>query len=117
MVLHVFTQVSDYSIEFLKMLVNKFNIEDHVVVFRSRNRMSEAEAIYPKVLFLTSRKDVISMLAPLLNKAERVIFHSFPVSRSLFFWIRHIQIMKKSVWAVWGQDAYWYKYCRKKPES
>ena len=103
MVLHVFTQVSDYSIEFLKMLVVKFNITSHVIVFRSKKRESEAKAIYRDVLFLNSRKDFISMLTPLLNTTERVIFHSFPVSRSLFFWIRHLDIMKKSVWAVWGQ--------------
>jgi hypothetical protein len=117
MILHLFTQVSEYSIEFMKLLGNNFNTSDHVIVFRSKTKENEARNVYPNVIFVTSRKEVLKVLPPLLKAATRIIFHSFPVSRSLFFWIRHRAIMPKATWAVWGQDAYWYKYCKKSAEN
>ncbi len=117
MILHLFTQVSDYSIEFIKMMLNNFDMQEHIIVFRSRAKEQEIKAIYPDVLFVTTRHELISNLSPLIKKSKRILFHSFPVSRSLFFWLYHMQSMQKAVWSVWGQDAYWYQYCKKTPEN
>jgi hypothetical protein len=114
MVIHVFTQVSDYAVEFIRMLTGKFDVECHLVVFRNKTKSEEVDGKYPvKIMFLETRMELRSTMPALLQNADQIVFHSFPVSRSLFFWYRYRKFFNKAIWAVWGQDAYWYNYCKK----
>jgi|WetSurSiteA1Bulk_404760.scaffolds.fasta_scaffold01443_4 dTDP-N-acetylfucosamine:lipid II N-acetylfucosaminyltransferase len=114
MIVHIFTQISDYSTEFIRMLTEEFDTSGHVVVFRSKAREKELRGIYNiKMLYLECRKDFLTHMPPLIRSADKLIFHSFPVSRSLFFWYRYRSYMNIAVWSVWGQDAYWFRYCKK----
>ncbi len=118
MVLHIFTQVADYALEFIRLLDEKFEPSDHVVVFRNKSRKDILEGRFKvKILFLETRKELVSNMPSLLKSADRIIFHSFPVSRSLLFWYRFRKYCSKGVWSVWGQDAYWYNFCEKTLEN
>lgn len=117
MILHIFTQVSDYSIEFLKMLNEKFEPAEHVIVFRSKTNKNIPQGNLQNIRFITSRRELIAEMPELLKNCSRLIFHSFPVSRSLFFWYRYSKYMSKAIWSVWGQDAYWYNYAKRSPEN
>ncbi len=115
MILHLFTRVSDYSNEYLQMLTERFNPKDYVIVFRNDYRDQETLIRFPsiKIIFLGTRNDLISKMPALLKKSKKIIFHSFPISRSLFFWYRYRKYMKIAAWFVWGHDAYWFKYCKR----
>jgi dTDP-N-acetylfucosamine:lipid II N-acetylfucosaminyltransferase len=118
MVLHIFTQVSDYALEFIRLLEEKFECSGHVIVFRNKSRREILEGRYRvKILFLETRKEMVSTMSSLLKEADKIIFHSFPVSRSLLYWYRYRKYCSKGVWSVWGQDAYWYNYCEKTFEN
>jgi hypothetical protein len=118
MILHIFTQVSDYCVEFLKLVAGNFPPGEHLVVFRSAARRNQVEDKFPMpMLFLENRNEMIRLMPPLLVSADRIIFHSFPVSRSLVFWWKYRKHFGKAIWSVWGQDAYWFRYCRKTPEN
>ena len=118
MVLHIFTQVADYAMEFVRLLDEKFEPLDHVIVFRNKSRKVILEGKFQvKILFLETRKELVSNMPSLLKSADKIIFHSFPVSRSLLYWYRYRKYCSKSVWSVWGQDAYWYNFCEKTPEN
>ena len=87
MVLHIFTQVADYALEFIRLLEEKFEPSDHVIVFRNKSRKEILEGRFQvKMLFLETRRELVSNMPSLLKSADRIIFHSFPVSRSLLFW-------------------------------
>ncbi len=117
MVLHIFTQVSDYALEFIRLLEEKFEWQGHVIVFRNKSRKDLLEGFRVKILFLETRKELVSKMPSLLKSADKIIFHSFPVSRSLLYWYRYRKYCRKGVWSVWGQDAYWYNYCEKTLEN
>jgi dTDP-N-acetylfucosamine:lipid II N-acetylfucosaminyltransferase len=118
MVLHIFTQVSDYALEFIRLLKEKFEPLDHILVFRNKSRKEILEGKFQgKIYFLETRKELVSNMPSLLKNTDKIIFHSFPVSRSLLFWYRHRKYCSKGVWSVWGQDAYWYNYCEKTLEN
>ena len=114
MIVHVFTQVSDYSSEFLNMLAEAFNADDHVIIFRKKTAWAKPPSVL-NIKYLTTRGDMITQMPSLLKEADKIVFHSFPVSRSLLFWYQQKKYMVKAVWSVWGQDAYWFKYCKKNP--
>jgi hypothetical protein len=118
MVLHIFTRVSDYALEFIRLLDEKFDCTGHIIVFRNKSKKEILEGRFKvKTLFLESRKELVSQMPYLLKSADKIIFHSFPVSRSLLYWYRYRKYCSKGVWAVWGQDAYWYNYCEKTLEN
>jgi dTDP-N-acetylfucosamine:lipid II N-acetylfucosaminyltransferase len=118
MVLHIFTQVADYALEFIRLLNEKFEPSDHVIVFRNKSRREILEGRFQvKILFLETRKELVSNMPSLLKSADKIIFHSFPVSRSLLYWYRYRKYFDRAVWSVWGQDAYWYNYCEKTLEN
>lgn len=96
------------------MLSEHFDQERHTIIFRSPARAEEVlETFDLKVMFLHRRKDFLKQMPPLIIGAEIILFHSFPVSRSLLFWYRYRKYMSRAIWSVWGQDAYWFDYCRK----
>ncbi|HLO59117.1 MAG TPA: TDP-N-acetylfucosamine:lipid II N-acetylfucosaminyltransferase [Bacteroidales bacterium] len=113
MILHLFTQVSEYSLEFIRLLADEFDPSEHLVVFRNRANAEKVNQTGIDVRFIESRQELISQLPLLLEKSSKIIFHSFPVSRSLLFWYRHRKYMQKAAWFVWGHDAYWFRYCKK----
>jgi hypothetical protein len=118
MILHIFTRVSDYSAEFMALLTEKFQGEDHILIFRNSNNRHLIEGKFPfRIFFLVDRKDLIEQMPGLMARSEKILFHSFPVSRSLLFWFRYRKYFNKAIWCVWGQDAYWYRYCRKTPAN
>lgn len=118
MVLHIFTQVADYALEFIRLLNEKFETEGHIIVFRNKSRKEILEGKFNlKIVFLETRKELVSNMPSLLESADKIIFHSFPVSRSLLFWFRYRKYCHKGVWSVWGQDAYWYNFCEKTLEN
>jgi dTDP-N-acetylfucosamine:lipid II N-acetylfucosaminyltransferase len=118
MVLHIFTQAADYAMEFIRLLDEKFEPSDHVIVFRSRSGKEIPEGkSRVKILFLETRHELVSNMPSLLKNADKIIFHSFPVSRSLMFWYRYRKYCIKGIWSVWGQDAYWYNFCEKTLEN
>jgi dTDP-N-acetylfucosamine:lipid II N-acetylfucosaminyltransferase len=113
MILHLFTQVSEYSIEFIRLLADEFDPSDHLVVFRNKKNAEKINNAGIDIRFIESRQELISQMPLLLEKSRKMIFHSFPVSRSLLFWYRHRKYMPKAAWFVWGHDAYWFRYCKK----
>ncbi len=118
MVLHIFTQVADYALEFIRLLDEKFESSDHVIVFRNKSRSEILTGRFQvKILFLETRKELVSNMPSLLKSADKILFHSFPVSRSLLFWYKYRKYCSKGVWSVWGQDAYWYNFCEKNLEN
>jgi dTDP-N-acetylfucosamine:lipid II N-acetylfucosaminyltransferase len=118
MVLHIFTQVADYALEFIRLLNEKFEPSNHIIVFRNKSKKEILEGKFTvKILFLETRKELVSSMPSLLKSADKIIFHSFPVSRSLLFWYRYRKYCHKGVWSVWGQDAYWYNFCEKTFEN
>jgi hypothetical protein len=95
------------------LLADEFDPSDHLVVFRSKKNAEKIKNTGIDIRFIESRQELISQLPLLLEKSRKVIFHSFPVSRSLLFWYRHRRYMQKASWFVWGHDAYWFRYCKK----
>jgi len=100
------------------MLIEKFDPAGHVIVFRSKARADDVHGRNKlDIQFMETRKELLSEMPQLLRNSTRLIFHSFPVSRSLFFWYRYRNLMPETVWSVWGQDAYWYNYAEKSFEN
>ena len=50
---------------------------------------------------------------PLLFKAKNIYIHFLPISISLIFWFIFQNLLRKTIWILWGGDLYYY-YDRKK---
>ena len=114
MILHVFSNTRNYPVEFANFAAAIDTEREHIFVFRSwaePNGLSkEAEARSRKI---TTKRDLIFKLSPLLRRSEKVIFHSFTIGIALFYWWFAIGKVKSAWLAIYGTEIYWYKYARR----
>jgi len=84
---------------------------DHFFVFRSWNEHNglSQEALLRSVK-ITTRRQLLFQLTPLLKSADRVVFHSFTIGISLFYWLFAIRKIKSAWLALYGSELYWDKY-------
>lgn len=111
MIIHIFTKESIVSANFMQFIYKNFEIEDHYFVFRKGALQYEYEEdIKNHILMVTNRYFFIYKLSPMLRKAKLIIFHSFPVGPSLFFWFLFPGLLDKVVWRIWGSDIHFFQY-------
>ena len=61
MIVHLFTRLSGYSSEFIRVLTEHYDPKQHVIVFRNEHEEVRKQIDYNiKMLFLAARKDFIT---------------------------------------------------------
>jgi len=111
MVLHVFSNMRNYPVAFANFASSLDPERNHRFIFRSwdANHGLSEEAL-SRSIKITSKKELLFKLTPMLKQAERVFFHSFTIGIALFYWVYAIRKIRSAWLVVYGTEIYWYRY-------
>ncbi len=109
MILHLFPQ-EKFTVPFIKFINTNFNMDDHLFIVYGENDSFKKNQIedYNNIIYFN--KDNIFKIIDYINKANKIIIHSFFIPKiiKIYIFIRS-DILKRSGWVVWGADLYLHR--------
>jgi len=106
MYIHIFTTESPYSDSFLKLIVQDFDINEHLFVFNKpvAPRFNYPESIRSRIIYAGNVRKFLMTFASDFRKCDSLLFHYLPYGPSLFTWASSPGLLRKSIWIIWGGD-------------
>lgn len=101
---------------YLDMIENNFDCNEHYILFNADIPSSSSSILFYKnvqsIKYIGKGKiNKYINLLKIMRRADYIIFHSFkPNYKWLIFLFFNIDLIKKSVWIIWGIDLYEYNY-------
>lgn len=119
MIVHIFTNDGSYNYSFLKFYESNFQIGNELFIFRSRSSGTAAfgSEVLQRTIYIHGTLKIITQLLPRLLRAKKIYFHYLPIGPSLYLFFIFQQLLKKSVWILWGGDVYYHFYRPKNLQS
>ena len=114
-ILHIFNDPK-FSKGFFEFLIrNKVSLQNHLL-FQYRCNRSDCNSFGMESVFSKRFISVIPNLQmiPMLYKADKIIIHSLASPFLLFYLYFSPKLIRKTYWAIWGKDLYFYKMLEKK---
>lgn len=109
MIVHLFPK-SKFTEPFINFLMQNFDSSCHEILLYENGPHDLSDILIKQAgIFDIDKKDYWWLYRK-LKKADKIIFHNLSVNIDvLLFLFLHKDILKKSIWFIWGSDLYCYR--------
>lgn len=106
MILHIGNNDKKFILPFLDNLKSHHSYVNHTMIIISSKKVYDF-FIYPNVIYISKYRDILTAIK-LINKADKLIFHSMflPVRILVLIFFMSKKNYFKSYWMIWGGDLY-----------
>jgi len=106
---HIFNGEGLYKKNFLEFMDSHFDLQQNLILLR--NPKNYDKSLYKQsdnIIVVQGSVKYFTIILKKLNQASKIYIHFLPPSISLLFWFIFQNLLKKTIWILWGGDLYYH---------
>lgn len=106
---HIFNGEGLYKKSFLEFMDSHFNLENNIIILRNPQGFNKSDYVQNEnIILVEGSVKYFTVLLKKLIIAQKIYLHFLPPSVSLIFWFVFQNLLKKTIWILWGGDLYYH---------